>query len=436
MLRFAPSPTGDMDINNLRIAIVNYILAQQYGESFTVRIDDTDKTRNIEGKDTEIMQILEKFALTHDSVFHQSEHLHMHQTLAIRLLEEKKAFVCTCTADQLKIDKENAKKNNTAYHYSGQCSNVDKKELSQLKENRTPFVIRIKKPEKNIAVHDLLKGNIHTAPLDVDSFIILHEDGSPSQIFAAACDDMLSGVSIIVQTDEHFTNASRLEHIKMTLGYDQETAYAHLPSIYYDQSEKLNANEDTLSLKSLLENGFIPDAIINYLLLLGNSKTPKEIFTLPEAIKWFNIQDTSQSALTFDMNKLRFINSEHLKSMDDKHLSTLFGFADEDIGKLAKLYLDYNKTTKELQEKITLIFTPKNFECQWGEKMRILTKVIQNAPMINDYDTFKSHIVLKSGLSEENILKPLRILLTGAEDGPELSKIYPLIKSYILEVAS
>ena len=110
MLRFAPSPTGDMHIGNLRVAILNYLVSQQRHEQFIVRIEDTDKARNIEGKDTEIMQILEKFALKYDSVFHQSEHLHMHQTLAIKLLEQDKAFICTCTPEQLEADRKEAKK--------------------------------------------------------------------------------------------------------------------------------------------------------------------------------------------------------------------------------------------------------------------------------------------------------------------------------------
>ena len=129
MLRFAPSPTGDMHIGTLRVAILNYLIAQQHKKSFTVRIEDTDKALNIEGKDTEIMQVLEKFALKHESVFHQSEHLHMHQTLAIRLLEEGKAFVCTCTTEQLELDRENTKKNKVAYRYSGQCFDVSKEEF-------------------------------------------------------------------------------------------------------------------------------------------------------------------------------------------------------------------------------------------------------------------------------------------------------------------
>ena len=122
--------------------------------------------------------------------------------------------------------------------------------------------------------------------------------------------------------------------------------------------------------------------------------------------------------------------------IDDKQLSTLFGFADADIGKLAKIYLEEASTTKELESKIRLIFSPKNFESEWGEQMKIIEKLIQEGPMINTYDEFKSYIMKESGLKDKNFSKPLRLLLTGAEHGPELSDVYPLIKSYLLEVAS
>ena len=436
MLRFAPSPTGDMHIGNLRVAILNYLIAQQKSEPFIIRIEDTDKERNIEGKDTEIMQILEKFALKHESVFHQSEHLHMHQTLAIRLLEEGKAFVCTCTPEQLEADREVAKKNKVAYRYSGCCHDVDKSERAKLKESGTPFVIRLKKPTQEIVNHDLIKGDIVTAPNEVDSFVILHADGTPTHNFACACDDMLSGVNFIIRGEDHLSNTPKQKHIKTQLGYQEETMYAHLPIILNTQGKKMSKGDDGSSVKWMFEEGFIPDAIINYLLLLGNAKAPKEIFTLPEALEWFNLENISKSTVKFDINKLRYINREHLKMMDDKKLSTLFGFADVQIGQLTKLYLEEASTIKELEAKIRPIFSPKDFEGQWGEQMRILEKVIQDAPMINSFDEFKSFIMKESGLKGQNFTKALRVILTGAEQGPELSDLYPFIKPYLLEVAS
>ncbi len=435
MLRFAPSPTGDMHIENLRVAIFNYMVAKQKDLNFIIRIEDTDKERNIEGKDTEILQILEKFALPHDSVSHQSDNLHIHQTLAIRLLEEKKAFVCICTPEQLEADREEAKKNKVAYRYSDRCSYVGTQELAKLKEDKTPFVIRIKTPHKAITNHDLIKGDIITAPNEVDSFVILRTDATPTYNFACACDDMISGVSLIIRGEDHLSNTPRQKHIKQLLGYEEKTEHAHLPIILNAQGKKMSKRDDESSVRWLFEQGFIPDAIANYLILLGN-KAPTEIFTMPEALEWFTLENISKSAARFDIDKLRFINRKHLGMMDDKKLSSLFGFADEDIGKLAKIYLEEASTINELESKIRPIFAPKNFSVEWGEQMRIMEKLIADAPMIDTFEAFQSYIIKESGLKGESLLKPLRLLLTGAQQGPELSDIYPLIKSYLLEVAS
>ena len=395
MLRFAPSPTHDMHTEELRVAIFNYMVAKEKDVNFIVRIEDGDKERNLEGKDTEILQILEKFALPHASVSHQSENLHIHQTLAIRLLEEKKAFV----------------------------------------SKEDPSIIWLKEPTADIVIHDLIQGDIVTTPSEVDSFVILSADGTPTYDFACACDDMISGVSLVLRGEDHLCDTPKQIHIKQLLGYEQETAYAHLPVILNAEGKKMSEEDDAGSVKWLFEQGFMPDAIANYLILLGN-KVPREIFTLPEALEWFKLENVSKSSAKFDIDKLRFINRKHLEMMDDKRLSTLFGFADADIGKLAKLYLEEVSTIKELETKIKPIFSAKDFEGEWGEQMRIMEKHIQELPMINSYEKFESTMMKKSGLKGENFFNPLRVLLTGAEQGPELSDIYPLIKPYLLEVAS
>jgi glutamyl-tRNA synthetase len=157
---------------------------------------------------------------------------------------------------------------------------------------------------------------------------------------------------------------------------------------------------------------------------------------MPEALEWFDLRKLSKSPAKFDIDKLRYINRKHLEMMDDKRLSGLFGFADEDIGKLAKLYLEEASTINELDAKIKLIFSPKDFNGKWGEQMRMIAENIETMPMIDDVDDFNVHIVHMTGLKGENFFTPLRLLLTGAEDGPELSDIYPLIKPYLLEVIS
>ena len=428
MLRFAASPTGDMHINDLRVAILNYLVAQQRQESFSIRIDDTEKALNIEGKDTEIMQVLEKFALIHESVFHQSEHLHMHQTLAIKLLEDDKAFVCTCTQGEIDVDKQKAKDANLNYRYSGCCEKKNKAEHAKLKESGTAFVLRMKKPTQSLVIQDVLQGEQTVTPEEIDSFIILDTEGNPTPNFASACDDMLSGITTLILQNNHFLDTARQIHIKEQLGFDAQMQYVHVASV--------SNCEDACLVQWLFEQGFIPDAIINYLLLLGNTHAPQEIFTLPEAIAWFKLENISKFSAKFDLEKLRHINREHLKRIDDKQLSSLFGFADAEIGQLVKLYLDEASTINELAVKIRPIFAPKVFDGEYAEEMRVMQKVIMDAPMIHNYADFYTYVMEKSKLETKNTNIALRRLLTGAEQGPALSDIYPLIKSYLLEVAS
>ncbi len=414
MLRFALSPTGDMTIDDLRIAIVNFIVAQKRGEPFLVRMDDTDKVRNIEGKDTEFMQILEKFSLTHDQVYHQSEHQSIHQTLALRLLEEQKAFVCTCT-------------NTDSSTCSGTCAQMTEDAYSRLKAEGTPFVVRLKAPKETICFNDIIFGEYNAIPEETGEPVILGSDATPTALFASACDDMLSNISTVIRHAWHIGNTPKEIHIKTALGYTGNTDYAHLPNI-----------ENAPSLKQLFKEGYIPDAIINYLLLLSNPKSEQTFFTLPEAIAWFDLAQVPKTPAVFEMETLRKLNREHLLKMDDRQLSMLFGFADAAIGKLAKVYLEEEKasTVSELEAAIRPFFSPKSFDGEMGEKMSILKNIIWEAPMLDSYETFEAYLVKESGLSGDALALPLRKLLTNSTEGPALDTLYPHIKSYLLEVIS
>jgi len=393
MLRFAISPIGDFNINSLRIAILNYIIAKQRNEQFLVRIDDIEQLKNIEGKDTEIMMILEKFAIKHDTVYHQSEHLNIYQNLAIRLLKEKKAFICKCT--------------NEVDSCSKNCENLNSEDYKKLQQNREPFVIRLKEAKND--------------------FVIIRTDNKPTHNFATACDDMLNGITLVITEEKYKSDITKQIHIKSSLKYNEPTKYIYLSNI-------LNSNN--ISIKWLFEEGFIPDAILNYLILLDNPKAKKEIFTLPEAIEWFDLDNIPKNNIEFDIEKLKYINKEHLKRIDNKKLSTLFGFADADIGKLAKIYLTELNTINELKTEISSIFNPKNFDNIWQKEMRIIENIIYNSPTFETLDKLKEHIRKESGLDNEKLSKPLTLLLTNKENEPKLNEIYPLIKSYILEVAS
>ncbi len=423
MLRFAPSPVGELSIDAMRVALINYIVSRQRGEQFIVRIEESDNVAHGEGKDQEILDLLKKFAIEQDQLFYQSDNLGRHQQFALSLVEQGKAFTCICSPEAHEAD-----------HYHGKCLHDQENIVRRIKAENLPYVIRIKKPETAITFIDKIRGKIQTDPSEIDSFVILSAEGIPTYDFACACDDMLADISMVIRDEAYLSHTPSQIHIKRSLGYTADTTYAHLPSLLSASGEKHCKQEDTCTIKWLLTEGFLPDAIINYLLLLGN-KTPTERFTLPEAIEWFTLEGISQRPITFDIDRLRSLNRKHLEAMEDKALSRLFGFADADIGKLLKLYLVETSTINALESKIKTLFSPKACAGEWAEQMQTIAALIQEAPMFNDFDSFTQYIVDQCGLKEEALFTPLRLLMTGAQNGPELGDIYPLIKPYITEIA-
>lgn len=421
MLRFAVSPTKDMDINSLRIAIFNYIVSKQSNEQLIVRIDDTDKENNIEGKEKDILEILSLFSIEHTSVIYQSENLKYHQKLVMQLMGKKNAFSCFCSDEKLNELKEKAKSKGKVYSYDDFCSTLSDETVLSC---NAPFTVRVKRPEKDISFTDKLAGTLIYKPYEVDSFIILNHDKMPTYNYACAVDDMISNISTVIRDISHTADTAKQIHLRSLLNYDVEIAYTHIPSI---------SNTNNLSIKSLIDEGFLPSAIANYLVLLGN-QTPSEIFTLEEAIKWFDINTISKESVQFDIEKLKIINKKHLESMDNLRLSKILGFADSDLGKLAKLYLEENNTIKELKSKIELIFAPKSI-CEGFEEEFVEIKLsMQNAPYFNELDELKNYLTKETSIEGEKLTKALSCLLTACINGPKLDDVYPLIKNYIGEI--
>lgn len=431
MYRFAPSPTGDMHIGNLRAAIFNYLCAKKSGQDFILRIEDTDTARNIAGKDEEIKEILRVFGISWQHFYVQSENLRQHRQMALKLVADKKAFACFCTSEILEQKKEAAKKAGKAYRYDGACEHLKD---SEVLENDKPFVIRLKKPQKAMEFTDLIKGKLHFEPENIDSFVIMRADKTPTYNFACAVDDMLEGVSCIIRGEDHTSNTPKQEHIRASLGYDKAMIYAHLPIILNDEGQKMSKREAHSSVKWLLEQGILPCAVANYLILLGN-KTPREIFTLDEAVEFFDIKNVSKSPARFDMKKLLQINREHIRLLDDEKLNEILGFKGKNLANLARFYTQEASTINELKEKLNAIFGAKNFGEFKDECEKI--KGILNSPefeLAKDYESFKNELMQKSGLKGKSFFMPLRLVLTNSAHGPELSELYGLLKPFIKDI--
>jgi len=424
MLRFAPSPTGDMHISDLRVALFNYIVSKQKKEDFIVRMEDIDKEKNIEGKDQDILDVLALFGMEYSQIIYQSENVRFHAAMALQLMHEKKAFSCFCSPAWLEKKRQEAKVAQKPYNYDDACRNLP---AELVIDNTNPFTIRINRPDKAITIHDKIKGDITFEPDTVDSFVIMHQDKTPTANFATAVDDMLNDISMVIRSEEHLENTPKQDHIRNSLSYEKKIEYAHLPLIVND------LDDDTLSVTWLLKEGYLPEAISNYLISMGNTPQ-KEIFTMKEAIEWFDLSKIANSPTHFDIDKLKDINRMHLKNLDVKELSRYVGFADAEIGELARIYLDEVGTTQELKSKIAPIFSERNIPDCLKEDTTLMAEVIKGAPYFEEYDAFKNYVMMKSGLEESKFLKLLRILLTNAENGPDIAIIYQYLKNYMGEI--
>jgi len=426
MLRFAPSPTGDMHIGNLRVAIFNHIIAKQNGEKLLIRIEDTDKERNIEGKDREILDILNLFGIEYHSVVYQSANLHIHQEMAKKLLDSKKAFVCFCDEEEINYQREKAKVEKRPYRYSGKCENLSVDQAREKIAKNIPFVVRLKKPDHNIKFSDMIKGEFDFSPFEVDSFIIMRKDFTPTYNFACAVDDMIYDISLVIRGEDHLSNTPKQIAIRQALGYDKEIKYAHLPIILNEEGKKMSKRDNASSVKWLLEEGFLPSAIANYLILLGNS-FENEIFTLEEAVEFFDITKISRAPAKFDLAKLKFINKEHMKKIEK--LTRYIGYHEE-YEPLARLYLDEVSTIRELKEKLDFIFSKKEFD-DFKEEIEILKKEILDNDFENDYNDFKNRIIANTNLKGKKLFMPLRMIMVGSKQGPEIKDLYGIMKPYL-----
>ena len=434
MLRFAPSPTGDMHIGNLRAAIFNYILAKQRNEEFLLRIEDTDVERNIEGKDKEILQILTLFGILWDKLVYQSENLRYHQTIADHLQKSGKAFLCYCTEGFLDKKREEAKQAKRAFRYDDSWSELEKD------SNPTP-VVRLHGAKADVCYTDRIKGALTFGAGEVDSFVILRANGLPTYNFACAVDDVLYDISFIVRGEDHTTNTPKQILIREAMQCSAPIDFAHLPIILNEEGKKMSKREQSSSVKWLLEEGFLPQAIANYLISMGNN-TPVEVFTLKESIAWFDIAKITKSPVKFDIKRLRFLNREHFKRLSDSELAYLLESSSPQVGALARFYLQEASTLNELRNAIEPIFSAKNpsaFPEFAGEIVQLHGHIIAMLdslhPALASFESFKKELMAQSSLKGKHFFKPLRILLTGKLDGPELSDLYPLVWGMLKDIA-
>lgn len=326
--RFAPSPTGFMHIGNLRSALYAWLLSKSKGGDFILRIEDTDQERQVEGAVDVIYATLKACGLDHDegpdiggpsAPYTQSERLDHYRPYAEKLLEEGKAYRCFCSRETLQSQRGEDGEENRTYGYNRHCRNLSEEEIRRHLEAGDPYVIRQKMPlEGSTAFDDAVFGHIEVNNEDLEDQILLKSDGFPTYNFANVIDDHEMGITHVLRGSEYLSSTPKYNLLYEALGWQPPT-YVHLPLILGTDGKKLSKRHGATSFQDLISEGYLPEAIVNYIAFLGwaPGADTREIFTLEELRQAFDEKHISKAPAVFDYQKLRWYNAQYLHAMSE-----------------------------------------------------------------------------------------------------------------------
>ena len=326
--RFAPSPTGRMHVGNLRTALYTYLIAKHEGGDFILRIEDTDQERHVDGAEDIIYRTLAETGLVHDEgpdkdggygpyVQSERQKAGIYMEYAKKLVEKGEAYYCFCTQERLNTLKKTVNGEEIMV-YDKHCLHLSKEEVEANLKAGMPFVIRQNNPKEGTTTfHDEIYGDITVDNAELDDMVLIKSDGYPTYNFANVVDDHLMKITHVVRGNEYLSSSPKYNRLYEAFGW-QVPIYVHCPTITNEEHKKLSKRSGHSSFEDLLEQGFLTEAIVNFVALLGWSPANnQEFFTLEELVKEFDYHNMSKSPDVFDMTKLRWMNGEYIKKMDD-----------------------------------------------------------------------------------------------------------------------
>lgn len=329
--RFAPSPTGYMHVGNLRTALYAYLIAKHEGGDFILRIEDTDQERLVEGAVDIIYNTLKMTGLNHDEgpdiggpvgPYVQSERKGIYLEYAKKLVDKGEAYYCFCSKDRLDMLKENAEALKRPFKYDKHCAHLSKEEVEENLAKGLPYVIRQNNPTTGTTTFDdVIYGKISVDNSELEDMILIKSDGYPTYNFANVVDDHLMGITHIVRGNEYLSSSPKYNRLYEAFGWDVPV-YVHCPPIMKDQHNKLSKRNGDASFGDLMDKGYLKEAVLNYIALLGwNDGSNEEIFSLQDLIEKFDYKNISKSPAIFDDAKLRWMNGEYIRklSLDEFH---------------------------------------------------------------------------------------------------------------------
>ena len=464
--RFAPSPTGYMHIGNLRTAIFEYLLAKKYNGSFILRIEDTDQERQVDGAIEFIYKTLSLCGFKIDEgpmndkgygPYIQSERKEIYKKYALELVEMGKAYYCFCTEDELEEMRKKAEMRKRPFHYDRRCSRLSKEKIKENLANNVPYVIRQKMPKTGVTeVDDIVYGKVKIDNSILDDQILLKSDGFPTYNFANVIDDHLMEITHVIRGKEYLDQTAKYNLLYEAFGWEKPI-YAHVAMVLGEDGNKLSKRNGDASFMDLYNVGYLPDAIVNYLCLLGWSPSiNQEVFTLDELIKNFDENRISKSSSQYDIMKLRWFNAQYIKKMpDDEYLEWVKQYFKRDvsnksvdwINKLLLIYknhLNYGEEINELTEHFFIDKIELNTEAkEFMESDPIIGDVIEsfrdevlniNEWNIENINNAINNVKNNLGVKGKLLYMPIRIKASGFMHGPELADtLYLIGKDVIVE---
>ncbi len=454
--RFAPSPTGRMHVGNLRTALYAYLIAKHEDGDFLLRIEDTDQERFMEGALDIIYRTLDKTGLKHDEgpdkdggvgPYVQSERQAqgIYMEYAKKLIEKGEAYYCFCDKERLESLRqqvgEDGDESKEITVYDKHCLHLSKEEIEANLAAGKPFVIRQNNPETgSTTFHDELYGDITVENKELGDMILIKSDGYPTYNFANVIDDHLMGITHVVRGNEYISSSPRYNRLYEAFGWEVPK-YVHCPLITDENHKKLSKRSGHSSFEDLLEQGFITEAVINYVALLGWSPdSNQEIFSLEELVKEFDYRRISKSPAVFDITKLKWMNGEYIKAMDnDRYYDFVMPYIKEvitkdlDLHKIADLVKsrievftevkDHIDFFEELLEYSTEMYTHKKMKTNSENSLEILKEMLPMLEAATDYSCEAIHdlvmdFVAKKECKNGLALWPLRTAVSGKQNTP------------------
>jgi len=442
--RIAPSPTGAPHIGTIYQALFDWAYAKGRRGAFVVRIEDTDRKRFVEGAEEELYKTLDWLDLTEDESprkggksgpYKQSERLDLYKRYAMELVKKGNAYYCFCTQERLKNVREEMCKRKLPPMYDKHCRNLSKEEVEKKLREGTPYVIRLKVPrDKTIIIKDEIRGDIFFETNTIDDQVILKSDGYPTYHLAVVVDDYLMGITHVIRGEEWISSYPKHKLIYEFLGWKMPKMY-HTPLLRNPDKSKLSKRHSHTSMSWYKNQGFLPDAIVNFLALLGWSrKSGEEIFSKDTFVKEFDVKEIKAIGPIFDITKLEWMNGEYIRKLSDKDLSDILidflpnSYNEDIVRKTTPLIKERIKKLSDYPALCDFFFTPpKSYENSLTGRDGIIEKMMAKLEKIHKWEAKyigEAMVTLanKEGISNSKFFMILRIAISGRKITPPLNE--------------